>query len=226
MDDDSHARFERVLASTISLHERAKQHPQPVLAAAAAIGEALRAGGKLLVFGNGGSAADAQHVAAEFVGRFERERAAMAAIALTTDGSVVTSVANDYSFERVFARQVEALGRPGDVALGISTSGTSRNVVDALETARARGMQTIALTGADGGAAGRAAAIHINVPSASTARVQEVHRTLLHVICELVERALSNAESRRTPRTPRESQAGVFLCVHRVHCGDSAVESR
>ena len=116
------------------------------------------------MFGNGGSAADAQHVAAELVGRFQRERAAMAAIALTTDTSVLTSVANDYAFERVFARQVEALGRPGDVALGITTSGASPNVVAALETAAALGLRTIALTGRDGGAVGRAAAIHVNVP--------------------------------------------------------------
>jgi D-sedoheptulose 7-phosphate isomerase len=135
------------------------------------------------------SAADAQHVAAELVGRFQRERAALAAIALTTDTSVLTSLANDYAFDRVFVRQIEALGRPADVVLAISTSGGSRNVVAALVRARQLGLGTIALTGRDGGEVGRAAAIHINVPSPSTARVQEVHRTLLHVICELVENA-------------------------------------
>ena len=165
------------------------QDPRPALTAAAAIIDAFGRGGKLLLFGNGGSAADAQHVAAEFVGRFERERAALAAIALTTDTSILTSIGNDYSYDRVFVRQVEALGRPGDVAFGISTSGGSPNVLAALEAARAAGLQTIALTGGDGGAVGRAAAIHVNVPSTSTARVQEVHRTLLHVICDLVERA-------------------------------------
>ena len=149
-----------------------------------------RGGGKLLLFGNGGSAADAQHVAAELVGRFTRERVALAAMALTTDTSVLTSVGNDYAFDRVFARQVEALGRPGDVALGISTSGASPNVVAALEAARALRMHTIALTGSDGGAVGRVAAIHLNVPSDVTARVQEVHRTLLHVICDIVERSV------------------------------------
>jgi phosphoheptose isomerase len=113
----------------------------------------------------------------------------MAAVALTSDPSVLTSVANDYGFERVFARQVEALGRAGDVALAISTSGTSPNVIAALAVAREIGMRTIALTGRDGGAAGRAADLHVNVPSASTPRVQEVHRTLLHVLCDLVERA-------------------------------------
>jgi phosphoheptose isomerase len=176
---------------TIALHQRAKDaDPRPVLEAAAAIVEALGRGGKLLLFGNGGSAADAQHVAAELVGRFTRERVALAAMALTTDTSVLTSVGNDYSFDRVFARQVEALGRPGDVALGISASGASPNVVAALEAARALRMHTIALTGSDGGAVGRIAAIHVNVPSDVTARVQEVHRTLLHVICDIVERSV------------------------------------
>ena len=190
MADDPHALLEETLTATVALHEHMRQHEQPVLAAAAAISGALRMGGKLLVFGNGGSAADAQHVAAELVGRFERERAAMAAIALTTDTSVLTSVANDYAFDRVFARQIEGLGRKGDVALGITTSGASPNVLAGVTTARALGLQTIALTGADGGAVGRAAAIHVNVPSASAARVQEVHRTLLHVICDIVERAV------------------------------------
>lgn len=189
MGDERRALLEDTLTAAIALHETAKQHAQPVLDAAAAIVGALKAGGKLLVFGNGGSAADAQHVAAELVGRFEREREAMAAIALTTDASVMTSVANDYSFDRVFARQVEGLGRKGDIAMGISTSGASANVVAGLLAARALGLGTIALTGGDGGAVGRAAAIHINVPSDSAARVQEVHRTLLHVICDLVERS-------------------------------------
>jgi phosphoheptose isomerase len=176
---------------TIALHQRVKDaDPRLVLDAAAAIIDALARGGKLLLFGNGGSAADAQHVAAEFVGRFERKRAALAAIALTTDTSVLTSIGNDDRYDRVFVRQIEALGRPGDVAFGISTSGASANVVAALDAARAGRLQTIALTGRDGGAVGRAAAIHLNVPSDVTARVQEVHRTLLHVICDIVERAV------------------------------------
>jgi phosphoheptose isomerase len=193
VDGDPRALFDSALTETIALHEAAKQGSGPVLAAASAISAAMKGGGKLLVFGNGGSAADAQHVAAELVGRFQRERAAMAAIALTTDTSVLTSIANDYAFERVFARQIEALGRRGDVALGITTSGASPNVVAALETAAALGLRTIALTGGDGGAVGRAAEIHVNVPSASTARVQEVQRTLLHVICDLVERSAVDA---------------------------------
>ena len=181
----------RTLSETIALHERVRQaNLQPVLDAAAAIAGSFRGGGKLLLFGNGGSAADAQHVAAEFVGRFQRERAALAAIALTADTSVLSSIGNDYAFERVFARQVEALGRQGDVAFGISTSGRSPNVLAGLTTARERGLKTLALTGGDGGAIGRAADTHVNVASDSTARVQEVHRTLLHAICDLVERGL------------------------------------
>jgi phosphoheptose isomerase len=178
------------LAETIALHERVRQGDvNAVTDAAAAISEALGQGGRLLTFGNGGSAADAQHVAAEFVGRFLRERRSLSAIALSTDTSVLTSIANDYSFDRVFARQIEALGRHGDVAFGISTSGRSPNVIAAFNAARAHGLRTIALTGGDGGALGPLVDIHINVPSASMPRVQEVHRTLLHVICDLVERS-------------------------------------
>jgi D-sedoheptulose 7-phosphate isomerase len=182
------------LADASALHQRMMNADhQPIVDAAAAIVHALQRGGTLLIFGNGGSAADAQHVASELVNRFQRERQALAAVALTADTSVLTSISNDDAFARVFARQVEALGRPGDVAFGITTSGASDNIVAALETARSRGLQTIALTGRDGGAAGRAAAIHINVPSDVTARVQEVHRTLLHVICDLVEQAFARS---------------------------------
>jgi phosphoheptose isomerase len=178
------------LAETIALHDEVRRSDaQPLIESADAIVTALKRGGKVLLFGNGGSAADAQHVAAELVGRFQHERAALAAIALTTDTSVLTSIGNDYAFDRIFDRQIEALGAAGDVAFGISTSGASRNVVSALDTARRRGLRSIALTGRDGGSVGRAADIHLNVPSRSTARIQEVHRTLLHVICDLVERA-------------------------------------
>jgi len=181
---------EAAFAATIALHERVGRNLGPALVAAQAIAEVLGAGGKLLAFGNGGSAADAQHLAAELVGRFQKERAAIPAIALTVDTSVLTSVANDYSFKQVFARQVEALGRPGDVAIGISTSGESPNVLLALQAAKAQGLKTVALTGRDGGSVGRAADIHVNVPDQNAARVQEVHRTLLHVICEIVEDGL------------------------------------
>ena len=181
-----------VFDETIALHQRMRDVVQDsVVEAAAAIRASLDAGGKLLVFGNGGSAADAQHMTAEMVGRFEREREGLPAIALTADASIVTSIANDFTFDWVFARQLEALGKREDVALGISTSGRSPNVLTALEAANAKGMKTIALTGRDGGAAGRAANLHINVPSDATPRVQEVHMTLLHVICDLVESQLS-----------------------------------
>jgi len=154
------------------------------------LGAAFRHGRRVLVFGNGGSASDAQHLASEFVGRFQKERRAVAAIALTTDTSILTAIGNDDAFDRVFARQIEALGESGDVAIGITTSGGSRNVIEALTVAKDRGLTTVAVTGRDGGEAGRIADVHLNVPDRSTARVQEVHRTLLHVICELVEETL------------------------------------
>ncbi len=181
----------RTLAASARLHADAQAvTAAPAAAAAESMVAALRGGGKILVCGNGGSAADAQHFAAELVGRFERERRAIAAVALTTDTSILTAIANDEGYARVFARQVEALGRAGDVLLGISTSGASANVVEAQAAAKAAGLTTVALTGRDGGVLGAAADIHINVPSPSTARVQEVHRTLLHAMCELVEREL------------------------------------
>ncbi len=187
---------EAIFDDAIAAHQRTQRALVPrVIEAAAAIRGALAAGGKLLVFGNGGSAADAQHMAAELVGRFARDRAALAAVALTADASILTSVANDEGYDRVFARQVEALGRPGDVALGISTSGASPNVLAALQAAGARGLRTIALTGRDGGPIGAAAAIHVNVAEASTARVQEVHRTVIHAMCELVERSVVERRS-------------------------------
>ncbi len=202
MDDalmDSGSEDERVRAlftATIAVHQRVLEGSlEPVVAAAAAIRDALSAGGKLLIFGNGGSAADAQHMAAELMGRFERERAALAAVALTTDTSILSAIGNDYGFDGVFARQVEGLGRRGDVALGISTSGGSVNVVAALDAARSRGLKTIALTGRDGGAVGRAADIHVNVPDESTARVQEVHTTLIHALCDLIEGSASGPMS-------------------------------
>lgn len=180
-----------ILTRAIEAHEEMRgRDSAQVVEAARAIGRALADGHKVLVFGNGGSAADAQHFAAELVGRFERERRGAAAIALTADTSVLTSVGNDYGFDRVFARQVEALGRQGDVALAITTSGRSPNVVAALDAARTLGLGTVALTGGDGDEAGRRATIHVNAPGGSAAAVQEVHRTILHAMCELVEREL------------------------------------
>jgi phosphoheptose isomerase len=181
---------ERTLAAAIALHQRVRSMDSgPIVRAATEIARAVAGGQTVLAFGNGGSAADAQHFAAELVGRFMRDRAGMAAVALTADTSVLTSIANDFGFDRVFARQVEALGRPGDVALAISTSGRSANVVAAMQAAKDGGLTTIALTGNDGGPIGAAADIHVNVPDASAQRVQEVHITLLHAICEIVEMA-------------------------------------
>jgi D-sedoheptulose 7-phosphate isomerase len=153
--------------------------------------EALRGGGKLLFCGNGGSAADAQHLAAEFVNRFRRDRQAMAAVALSTDTSVLTSIGNDYGFERIFARQVEALGRPGDVLVAISTSGHSPNVLAAAQTARRLGLVTVAFVGGDGGSLAGAADEAFLVPSGETARIQETHITLGHALCAIVEDILA-----------------------------------
>lgn len=178
----------RTLDAAIATHQRVRGLDlTAVTAAAAAMAKAVGSGRKVLAFGNGGSAGDAQHLVTELVGRFQRERAGFAAVALTADTSLLTSVANDYGFEQVFARQVTALGVAGDVAVAISTSGTSPNVLAGLRAANARGLQTVALTGRDGGEAGRLAGIHINVPDECTARVQEVHITLIHAICEIVE---------------------------------------
>jgi len=156
--------------------------------AAEIVRDAIAHGRKVLVFGNGGSATDAQHFAAELVGRFTKERPGMAATALTADTAVLTSIANDYGFAEVFARQIDALGTEGDIALGITTSGESASVNAAVERAKAGRLVTIGLTGRDGGMTGRLVDVHVNVPGSSTARIQEVHRAVLHVMCELIER--------------------------------------
>jgi D-sedoheptulose 7-phosphate isomerase len=151
---------------------------------------AFRAGNKLLVMGNGGSAADAQHLAAEIVGRFKMERRALPAIALTTDSSILTAIGNDYGFDAVFTRQIEALAVPGDVVIGISTSGTSRNVTTALELARTRGCRTVGLLGRDGGTIAGLVDLPLVVPSCETPRIQEGHITIIHIICDLLEQEL------------------------------------
>jgi len=191
MSRDHVEQIRAIFEAARSAHEQfASDNAAGVADATAAIVEALAAGHKVLAFGNGGSAGDAQHLVTELVVRFEDDRRALPAIALTADTSVMTAAANDYGYERIFARQIEALGVSGDVAIGISTSGRSKNVETGLSTARARGLTTIALTGNDGGPVGATAAIHVNVADSSTARVQEVHRTVLHAICALVERDL------------------------------------
>lgn len=188
---DPAARVRALFEETARVHAALGDVAPRVVEAAERMTAALRAGGRVLVCGNGGSAAEAQHFAAELMGRFARARAAWPAVALTTDTSALTAIANDYGFDRVFARQVEGLGRPGDVVLGISTSGASENVLAAFRAAHAGGMTTVALTGRDGGAAGAMAAIHLNVPHADTARVQEAQLTILHALCELIEAALA-----------------------------------
>ncbi|MBI5888111.1 MAG: D-sedoheptulose 7-phosphate isomerase [Deltaproteobacteria bacterium] len=154
------------------------------------IAEAFKAGGKLMVAGNGGSAGDAQHIAGEFVNKFEIERPPLPALALSTDSSVITSIGNDYSFDQIFSKQVRALGKKGDVLLAISTSGSSRNVINAAEAAKNIGVKTIALTGKGGGELGGKADLLLNVDADSTPRIQEVHITVCHIICALVDAAL------------------------------------
>jgi D-sedoheptulose 7-phosphate isomerase len=182
-------RFRESFTESIVLKQRVLQEQGgKVVAAAEMLAEVFKAGGRVLIFGNGGSAADAQHLAAEFVNRFQVERPPLAALALTTDTSILTAVANDYDFQQVFAKQVRALGRSGDLAWGISTSGKSPNVVAALETARELGLQTLALSGGgDGGPVAAAAELALIVPSRNTPRIQEVHITLGHVLCDLVD---------------------------------------
>jgi D-sedoheptulose 7-phosphate isomerase len=156
--------------------------------------DSLAGGGRVFFMGNGGSAADSQHLAAELVGRFERERSGLAAIALTTDSSILTSVANDYGFESVFARQVEALCRAGDLLVGLSTSGNSPNVLRAMERAAVLGVQRVGLTGGSGGALRDCCELCLVVPSSSTARIQEAHILIGHLLCDLVEqRAVASA---------------------------------
>lgn len=162
-----------------------------VAAAAGLAIEALRGGGKLLFCGNGGSAADCQHLAAELTGRYLKDRPPLPAVALTVDTSALTAIANDYSYDEVFARQVRALGRPGDLLVGISTSGNSRNVVAALRAARDGGLRTVGLTGARGGAMAELCDLCLCVPSTDTPRIQEMHIAAGHMMCELIENALS-----------------------------------
>jgi D-sedoheptulose 7-phosphate isomerase len=159
------------------------------------IAKALRGGHKLLVAGNGGSAADAQHIAAEIVGRYKQDRPAYAAIALTTDTSALTAIGNDYGFEQVFSRQVEGLGKRGDVLLALSTSGRSPNILSALKTARSQGLVTVGFTGAKGSALGAACDHLLVAPSEDTAVIQQIHMAFAHGICEVIEQNLMNARA-------------------------------
>jgi D-sedoheptulose 7-phosphate isomerase len=171
---------------------------QPIAQAIELMFGALSNGNKILACGNGGSAADCQHFAAELVGRFERERFPLPALALTTDTSILTAVGNDYSYREIFSKQVQAFGQAGDVLLAISTSGNSANVIAAVEAALEREMRIVALTGKDGGALGKMltdADVHINVPHARTARIQEVHLVTIHAICDGIDVALFGGDA-------------------------------
>ena len=167
-----------------------------ILDAAQAIAHAFRTGRKLLLFGNGGSAADSQHIAAEFMNRFQIERPPLPAIALTTDTSILTSISNDYAFDEVFSKQIKALGKKGDIAIGISTSGNSANVLKAFRVAKKLGMVTIALT-AEGGKIASNADIALAVPSKSTPRIQEAHITVGHILCDLTDTILFRQVGKR-----------------------------
>lgn len=167
-----------------------KSQAETIAKAAEAMINAFKSGGKIIIFGNGGSAADSQHMAAELVGRFLKERKGLPAIALTTNTSILTAIANDYSYNRIFSRQVDALAQKNDVAIGISTSGKAANVIEAVELANRKGLTTIALTGGDGGGLAKIAKISVIVPSKATPRIQEAHVTIVHILCQLAEDAL------------------------------------
>jgi D-sedoheptulose 7-phosphate isomerase len=182
-------------------YQAAQVLSKPIAAAVQALLACVTSGGKVLACGNGGSAADAQHFAAEFVGRFERERPELGAIALTTDSSILTAIANDYDFNQIYAKQVRALGQPGDVLLAISTSGNSGNILAAIEAAHEREMTIVAMTGKGGGKIGMALRdtdVHICVPHDRTARIQEVHLLVLHCLCDGVDTQLLGEQEGNT----------------------------
>ena len=198
MDKDTlerlRARASHHFLDSIAVKQEAEKIlPEQVARGVVAMTECLRAGGKVMACGNGGSAADAQHFSAELIGRFERERQELAAIALTTDTSILTAVGNDYSYDEIFSKQVRGLGKKGDILIGISTSGNSKNVVKAIEAAKKIGIKIIALTGNGGGKIASlldADDIHLCAPSTRTARIQETHLVLLHAICDGVDHLL------------------------------------
>jgi D-inositol-3-phosphate glycosyltransferase len=216
------AGFENAIATLEEAHRRLRRG---ILAAADAVGDSFESGGKLLICGNGGSAADAQHFAAEFVGRFKHsERPGLPALALTADGAILTAWANDAGFDKVFARQIEAYGRHGDVVLAISTSGRSMNVVQALEAARARNLRSVALLGCDGGLARQLADVSIVVPSSDPQHIQEVQILILHLICQLVEGRLS--ASSIGSDVPRQRSTSALTTPDRISKLPAAAEGR
>jgi D-sedoheptulose 7-phosphate isomerase len=185
------ALLHRCIAGHRAVFDGIEAHAGEILTVAERLAQCLRVGNKILLCGNGGSAGDCQHLAAEFTGRFCDERAPLAALALTTDTSALTCIGNDYGFDHVFSRQVQALGRPGDCLIGISTSGRSVNVMRAMAVARDRGLSTIGLLGRDGGDLASLCDLAVVVPGSDTARIQEAHLFIEHALCALVEHALS-----------------------------------
>ena len=170
-----------LILNSINLSEKIEESINEII-------KCFKRGNKIIVFGNGGSAADAQHIVAEFIGRFQKERKSLPAISLTTDSSIITSLANDYSYDIVFSRQCESLVSKGDIVIGISTSGKSKNVENGIKTAKKKGAITIGLLGGDGGTIKNSTDISIVIPSTNTARIQEVHRVIYHIICDVVEK--------------------------------------
>jgi D-sedoheptulose 7-phosphate isomerase len=184
-------RIKQIIEESTRLKEQLIGETGRIEKAVKLISECIRHGNKVLIFGNGGSAADAQHIAAELVGRYQKERKGWPAIALTTDTSIITAVSNDYSYDTVFERQVEALAKEGDVLIGLSTSGNSKNVLNAFSKGRETGTMNISFTGRDGGHLKKLSDINLNIKSDSTARTQECHMVMYHAICELVEEELT-----------------------------------
>ncbi len=190
----------RILDEHRAVAQRTRDELLPAIVELAdAAAGTIERGGKLLIFGNGGSAADAQHFAAELIGHFTVDRRPLPAIALTTDSSALTAIGNDYGFAEIFARQVAALALPGDLVLGISTSGRAENVIRGIEAARARGVTTWALTGGSGGRLREVAGCSIVIPSAETGHIQEMHITLIHTVCALLDARLAAAEDGASP---------------------------
>jgi len=180
--------IEKIFKESICVKEETlKTNTDKIILAVKMITRAFKKKNKILFFGNGGSAADSQHIAAEFIGRFQRERRSLHAIALTTDTSILTALGNDYGYDIIFSRQIEGLGNKNDIAFGISTSGNSKNVIEGILKAKKMGMRTITLTGCSGGKLAKLSDISLIVPSENTARIQESHICIEHTICELVE---------------------------------------
>jgi len=187
----SKRRIDEVVSESLDTKRKFfEQNADRLVSLADRIAERVKKGGQVLVFGNGGSAADAQHFAGELVGRFTKEGPPIPALALTTDTSIMTAVGNDYGYEHIFKRQMEAHGRPNDIAVGISTSGNSKNVLEAMQVAKSRGLLTVAMTGEGGGKLGALVDEVFAAPSKDTPRIQEVHHLMNHILCELLEARL------------------------------------